>query len=131
MLVYAKPLAPYAAKVDSLGNEGLNRVDGRFPILNEEPDAIRGRMASYYEAPFRVVGDRRKHLIDTYKTQRSRAGGDGYVAQGMAIFTTGLKATSEGLQWLSAYLVPETPQQNGAPNSGGSRRQQRQNGQKK
>lgn len=129
MLGYFEPLAPYFAKVDSLGNEGLNRVDGRFPIVKEEPDAIyRGRVAPYVEGPFRLVGDRRKHLMDTYKMQRTRAGGDGYVASGKAIVTTGLKTTSEGLEWLSAVLVPETAQQNGAPNAAGAAQQK--NGQR-
>lgn len=53
--------------------------------------------------------------MDLYESQYNRSGGDGYVARGKALVTTGLKVTSEGLEWLSDYLVPE-PQQHAGQN---------------
>ena len=113
---YLKRLGPYLAKADSLGNEGLNRVDSRFPYLREDPAPL----LAYISTPLRVAGDRKQRVMDLYEVQCSRSGGEGYVARGKAIVTTGLKVTSEGLEWLSDYLVPE-PQhagQNGTPAAG-------------
>lgn len=110
---YLKRFGPYLAKVDSLGNEGLKQVDSRFPYLREDPETLMG----YISTPLRVAEDRKKHLLDVYSSQCTRSGGEGagYTARGKALFTTGLKVTSEGLEWLSDYLVPEPLQtgQNG------------------
>ncbi|KAL1953856.1 hypothetical protein VTO42DRAFT_2080 [Malbranchea cinnamomea] len=124
---YARPvldrltvLTPYIKRADSLGNEGLNHVDTGFPLVREDPQVL----LDYLSAPLRLAGKSKKHVLDVYSAQYNRSGGHGYLAHGKALVTTGLKITSEGLKWLSEYLVPEAQQQphshNGQPVEGQS-----------
>jgi hypothetical protein len=117
LLGYFKPLAPYIAKVDSLGNEGLNRVDGTFPIVKQNPETIRGTLMTYISAPIRIAGSQKEHVLQVYSSECTRSGGDGYVSRGKALVTTGLKVASESLAWLSNVLIPDSGrhQQNGRP----------------
>ncbi|KAK2809298.1 hypothetical protein FQN50_003940 [Emmonsiellopsis sp. PD_5] len=105
--ILAKPytyLAPYVAKVDSLGNEGLNRVEVHFPIVKKDTEAIKGTIKGYIYLPARIAGDGKQHLMDVYSNEYKSCGGEGYVALGKAVITTGLTLTSESLLWLGSVI---------------------------
>lgn len=97
-------VAPYVAKADSLASDGLSKVDSKFPIMKEDTEKIKGTVLDYAYFPFRLVGDGKNYLLDTYTGEYKKCGGDGYVAGGKAMITTGLVVTSDTLSWLSSFL---------------------------
>ena len=97
-------VAPYVAKADSLGSGALSRVDHTFPIVKEDTEKIKGTVLDYAYFPFRLVGDSKNYVLDTYSSEYKKCGGDGYVAGSKAVITTGLVVTSDTLAWLSTFL---------------------------
>lgn len=98
-------VAPYVAKADSLGDQGLSKVDERFPIVKEDTEKIKNTLVDTAYFPLRLAGEARKHVFDTYGSEYKKCGGDGYVASGKAVITTGLVISQESLGWLSAFLA--------------------------
>ena len=97
-------MKPYVAKADSLASDGLTKVDHRFPIVKEDTQKIKGTVLDYAFAPLRLVSDSQKYLFDTYGSEYKKCGGDGYVAGGKAVITTGLVITSDTLAWMSEFM---------------------------
>ncbi len=97
-------VAPYVAKADALASDGLSKVDNKFPIVKEDTEKIKGTVLDYAYFPFRIVGDGKNYLLDTYTGEYKKCGGDGYVAGGKAMITTGLVVTSDTLAWLGSFL---------------------------
>lgn len=95
---------PYVAKADSLASDGLSKVDNRFPIMKQDTEKIKGTVLDLAYFPFRVVGDGKNYIFETYGSEYKKCGGDGYVAGGKAMITTGLVVTSDTLSWLSSFL---------------------------
>lgn len=54
--------------------------------------------------PFRIVGDGKNYLLDTYSSEYKKCGGDGYVAGGKAFITSGLVVTSDTFAWIGTFL---------------------------
>jgi hypothetical protein len=98
-------VAPYVAKADSLGAQGMTQVDARFPIVKEEPDKIRGTIIDTAYFPVRLAEEARQHLLDTYGAEYKKCGGAGYVASGKAVVTTSLVLSQESLAWLSTAIA--------------------------
>lgn len=103
-------VAPYVAKADSLGDQGLNKVDERFPIVKEDTEKIRDTILDTAFFPIRLAEDARQHVLDTYGSEYKKCGGDGYVAGGKALITTGLVISQESLGWLSNVLAKKNEQ---------------------
>ena len=97
-------VAPYVAKADSLGSDALSKVDHTFPIMKEDTQKIKGTVLDYAYFPFRLAGDSKNYILDTYSMEYKKCGGDGYVAGSKAVITTGLVVTSDTLAWLSTFL---------------------------
>lgn len=97
-------VAPYVAKADSLGFDALIRVDHTFPIVKEDTEKIKGTVLDYAYFPFRLAGDSKNYVLNTYSSEYKKCGGDGYVAGSKAIVTTSLVVTSDTLAWLSTFL---------------------------
>ena len=97
-------VAPYVAKADSLGSDALSRVDHTFPIVKEDTEKIKGTVLDFAYFPFRMIGDSRNYVLDTYSSEYKKCGGDGYVAGSKAVITTSLVVTSDTLSWLSTFL---------------------------
>ena len=97
-------VAPYVHKVDSIGSNILGTVDQKFPIMKEDTEKIKGTVMDYAYTPFRLVGDGKNYLMDTYSSEYKKCGGDGYVAGGKAFITSGLVITSDTFAWLGNFL---------------------------
>ena len=97
-------VAPYVAKADSVAADGLIRVDQRFPIVKQETENIKNSVLSLVFLPLRLMAETREYVFKTYGNEYKKCGGDGYVAGGKAMITTGLVVTSDGLGWLSGFL---------------------------
>jgi hypothetical protein len=110
---FAKPyeyVAPYLAKADSLGDQGLSHVESKFPIVKRDTQAIKGTLKDYAFLPIRIANDGKRYIFDTYTSEYKKCGGEGYVARGKALITTGLVMTSESLAWLSGFLGAKSEQ---------------------
>lgn len=103
-------VAPYVAKVDSLGDQGLSKVDEKFPIVKEDTEKVKSTLVDTAFFPLRVAGDASKHVLDTYGSEYKKCGGHGYVASGKAVITTGLVISQESLGWLSDFLSDKKEQ---------------------
>ena len=97
-------VAPYVEKADSLASDGLTKVDQTFPIIKEDTEKLKGSVLDFAYLPFRLVGDGKNYILDTYSGEYKKCGGDGYVSGGKAVITTGLVITSDTLSWLSSFL---------------------------
>ncbi|PLB36599.1 MAGE-domain-containing protein [Aspergillus candidus] len=106
-------VAPYLSRADALGEQGLVKIDGRFPILKEDTEKIRGTV--FY--PVHYVSDVRSHITDTYNTEYNKCGGNGLGARGKAVITTGLLLTSGTLDYVSHWLRERTVQAKDATTS--------------
>lgn len=92
------------AHADSLGDQGLTRIDSRFPIVLEDTQKIRGAIYNRASYPVRFAGDVKDHLFGTYGTEYKKCGGDGVFASGKAVVTTGLVLSAESLQWATTWF---------------------------
>lgn len=97
-------VAPYVAKADSFGSNTLSRIDHTFPIMKEDTKKIKGTILDYAYFPFRLAGDSKNYVFDTYSTEYKKCGGDGYIAGSKAAITTGIVVTSDTLAWLSTFV---------------------------
>ncbi|KAL9595527.1 MAG: hypothetical protein Q9219_006384 [cf. Caloplaca sp. 3 TL-2023] len=97
-------IAPYVHKADQLADGGLDKVDGTFPIVKQDTEKIKGTILDLAFLPLRLAGQGKDYVLETYGKEYKKCGGDGYVAGGKAVVTTGLVVTSDGLAWLAEYL---------------------------
>lgn len=95
---------PYVSKADSIGSNILGTVDQKFPIVKQDTEKIKGTVMDYAYTPFRLVGDGKNYLLDTYSSEYKKCGGDGYVAGSKAFVTTGLVVTSDTFAWMGTFL---------------------------
>lgn len=109
-------VAPYVAKADSLGDQGLTKVDTTFPIVKEDTEKIKGTILNTAFFPLRVAEDAKKHVVETYGAEYKKCGGDGLFASGKAVITTGLVISQESLAWLSSVLAAKKEQAKEAVN---------------
>lgn len=103
-------VAPYVQQADSLASDGLTRVDKTFPIIKQDTAQIKNTILDFAYAPVRIVFDGRDYLLDTYGQEYKKCGGDGYVAGGKALITSGLVVTSDTLAWLQSFLTEKSAQ---------------------
>ncbi|KAI9870261.1 MAG: hypothetical protein M1830_004465 [Pleopsidium flavum] len=121
---FVKPVLPYAqkpygyvapivAKADSIADGGLSKVDQTFPIVKQDTQKIKGTVLDFAFLPFRMAGEGKDYVLNTYSTEYKKCGGDGMVAGGKALITSGLVFTSDSLAWLSSFLGAKKEQAKG------------------
>ncbi|KAF7587442.1 hypothetical protein BBP40_007238 [Aspergillus hancockii] len=116
---FSKPygyIAPYLARADSLGDQGLTQIDSRFPFIKEDTQTLKGTIYNNATYPVRVVGDVKSHVFDTYGSEYKKCGGDGVVASGKALITTSLVLSQESLGYISSLLQAKKEQVKDAVN---------------
>ncbi|KAB8237897.1 MAGE-domain-containing protein [Aspergillus alliaceus] len=110
---FSKPygyIAPYVARADSLGDQGLTQIDSRFPIVKQNTETIKGTLYDNATYPVRLVGGVKSHVFDTYGSEYKKCGGDGVVASGKALITTSLVLSQESLGFISSLLQAKKEQ---------------------
>lgn len=99
----ASYIAPYASKLDGLGDSSLATVDKYVPAVKQTDF---GTLHSYATAPF-------SYVFNTYHdeyTKTSRRDGEGIVSTGKAFISTELRIASESLQYVADFLGPKKDQ---------------------
>jgi hypothetical protein len=97
-------VAPYLAKADSLGDQGLSRVDQRFPIVKEDTSSLRERVHGAIFFPVRLANDGKQYLFSTYEDEYKKTGGKGLGTTVKAVISTELKVTADVFQWVADLL---------------------------
>jgi len=103
-------VATYVARADSLGDQGLSKIDTTFPIIKEDTEKIKGTIFDSAYFPVRFAGDVKNHVVDTFGSEYKKCGGDGVVASGKAVITTSLVLSQESLAWASSFLQTKKEQ---------------------
>jgi hypothetical protein len=97
-------VSPYLARADTLGDKGLSRIDTRFPIIKEDTERLRTTIYEGAQGSIRIVVDAKGHIVELYGSEYKKCGGDGYVASGKAVITTGLILSQESLAYVSSLV---------------------------
>lgn len=95
---------PYVTKADEIAEGGLKKVDETFPIVKEDTQKIKDSIFDLALLPFRIANNSKNYVLKTYDGEYKKCGGNGYIASGKALVTTGLIVTSDSLAWLSTFL---------------------------
>ncbi|KAK2765580.1 hypothetical protein FQN54_008434 [Arachnomyces sp. PD_36] len=98
-------VAPYLEKADSLGDQGLTRVDHTFPIVMEDTQTLKRKIVGYVTLPVRLADDGKRYVLDKYSDEYKNVQGGGLFAVGKAVVSTGVSVTSESLAWVSSFLA--------------------------
>lgn len=101
---------PYVEKADSIADDGLRKVDSRFPIVKEDTVKIKKAVIDVAFFPFRLAGTSKDYILSTYSGEYQKCGGNGYISGGKAVITTGLVVTSDSLAFLSSILAHKKEQ---------------------
>ena len=98
-------MKPYVAKADELASDGLTRVDKTFPIVKQDAEQIKTTVLDVAFMPLRMAFQGKDYVFQTWGNEYKKCGGNGVVAGGKAMITTGLVVTSDTLNWLSTFLA--------------------------
>lgn len=101
---------PYVEKADSLADVGLNKVDETFPIVRQETQKLKSSVIELAFFPFRLAGNSKDYVLNTYSGEYQKCGGKGVVSGGKALITTSLVVTSESLNWIGSLLAQKKEQ---------------------
>jgi len=97
-------VAPYVEKADSLADDGLAKVDTKFPIVKEDTSKIKGTVIDYAFFPLRLAGHGKEYVLGTFNDQYSKTDGqDGLVKLAKATISTELKFGHDAYNLLIAY----------------------------
>lgn len=107
-------VAPYLAKADELGDASLNKIDNNFPVVKTKTEDVKSTVFDVAFFPLRVAGDSKDYVFKTYDHEYKKCGGNGVVAGGKAMITTGLVASSDALSYLSQLFAAKKEEAKGS-----------------
>ncbi len=100
-------VAPYVEKADSLADQGLGRLEDTFPIVKQDTYKIRDSVFDTVFMPVRVAFSGRDYLLNTYRDEYRKTGGNGLMTTGKAIISTELKLAADFFQTVANFLGPK------------------------
>jgi hypothetical protein len=90
-------LSPYLSRADELGDNGLSKVDTRFPIVKEDTSKLKQTVADFAGFPLKLAGQGKKYVLGTWQDEYSKTkGDDGVVKNVKALISTELKMGHDG-----------------------------------
>lgn len=96
-------VAPYLAKADQYGDEGLKRVDAQFPVVKEETAQLKEKAQGMAGMPIQLGQQSKDYLFKVYQQELQKSG-DGPLAILKAIITTELKVTADVVAMVAEVL---------------------------
>jgi len=97
-------LSPYLSRADELGDNGLSKVDSKFPVVKEGTEMLRERFQAYAYAPLLVAGHVKEYALGTWEDEYQKTRGeDGVVKKVKALISTELKMGLDGYKFVSEY----------------------------
>jgi hypothetical protein len=110
---FSKPyqfVSPYVAKADSIGDSTLSKVDERFPVVKKPTNELYDNATGLAFLPLRKGLEGKDYVLNTYKSEVKKVGGEGIVTMGKAAVTTTLIVSSDALSWLGSFLSKKKDQ---------------------
>ncbi|KAH8661116.1 hypothetical protein BGZ61DRAFT_539772 [Ilyonectria robusta] len=109
---FAAPVLPalvrQAHRADELGDNTLNRIDERFPIVKKPTSELYNEAKGLILLPYTKGLKGKDHVLQVYSTEYNKNEQAGLVADlvahGKAVFTTILLVSNETLSWLSSFV---------------------------
>jgi len=98
-------VAPYLAKADSLGDNGLSSIESRFPIVKADTATIQEKVQTAAGTPFKLASDGKAYVFKTYDDEYSKSEGFAPVKSVKAAIGTNLKLTAVVLGFVGDYLT--------------------------
>lgn len=99
-------VAPYVAKADELGDNGLTTVETRFPIVKEDTSTIKGTVLDVAFYPVKVVNDGKEYIFKTYEDENNKTEGKGLPKLVKSVVSTELKIAADMLHFVAEWLGP-------------------------
>jgi len=97
-------VAPYVNKADQIADGVLSKADEKFPVMKEDTQKLKGSVLDFVFFPLTLAGQTKDYALNTYVNEYKKCGGDGYIAGGKAVITSGLVVTSDTFAWLADFL---------------------------
>jgi len=98
-------IAPYLAKADSLGDQGLTKLDSSVPIVKEETGAIKERVTGVAYFPFKLGAQGKEYVFKTFEDEKKKGGDEkGVLPLAKALLSTEIKVAADTFQWLASFL---------------------------
>jgi hypothetical protein len=97
-------IAPYLAKVDSIGDSGLSTIDSHFPIVKAETSTIQEKVQGVAGIPWKIASDGKAYVFKTYDEEYNASQGNGIVKHAKAAIGTELKITLALFQVVTDFL---------------------------
>jgi hypothetical protein len=104
---FSKPyqyVSPYVARLDSIGDSTLSKVDEKFPVVKKPTGELYDNATGFAFFPLRKGMEGKDYVLKTYNSECKKVGGEGLLTMGKAAVTTTLIVSSDALSWLSNYL---------------------------
>lgn len=97
-------VSPYLSRADELGDNGLSKVEHRFPIVKEDTSKLKQTVVEYVALPRQLAGKGKDYVLGTWQDEyRKTRGEDGMVKNVKALISTELKIGHDGLTLLLEY----------------------------
>ncbi|KAF1963747.1 hypothetical protein CC80DRAFT_397613 [Byssothecium circinans] len=98
-------LSPYLSRADELGDNGLSKVDTRFPIVKEDTSKLKETVRGYVGVPLQLVGQGKEYVLGTWNDEYNKTRGqNGVVKSVKALVSTELKIGIDGYHLALEYL---------------------------
>lgn len=98
-------LSPYLSRADELGDNGLSKVDHRFPIVKEDTSKLKQTVVDYASLPLVLAGRGKEYVFGTWQDEYSKTRGeDGMIKNVKALVSTELKFGLDAYNLVSKYL---------------------------
>jgi hypothetical protein len=97
-------VAPYVAKADSLGDDGLTEIDKRVPILKEDTEKVKGTVREYALFPLKFAGQSKDYVYNTFNDQYNKSTGDGISKLVKGVISTELKLGVDAFNFLMDFI---------------------------
>lgn len=90
-------LSPYLTRADELGDNGLTKVDDRFPIVKEDTSKLRQTVMDCAGLPLALATKSKDYVLGTWQDEYSKTrGNDGALKNVKALISTELKIGHDG-----------------------------------
>jgi len=98
-------IAPYLAKADSLGDQGLTKLDSSVPIVKEETGVLKEKVTGVAYFPFKLGAQGKEYVFKTFEEEKKKGGADkGVLPLAKALWSTEVKVAADTFQWLADFL---------------------------
>jgi len=98
-------IAPYLAKADSLGDQGLSKLDSSVPIVKEETATLKEKVTGVAFFPFKLGAQGKEYVFKTFEEEKKKTGEDkGVVPLAKALWSTEVKVAADTFQWIADFL---------------------------